>query len=98
MAKEIADVDFATGALDLDGLEKQLQSALPSIEAEAMVNASVADGALIAAGSGATAPPPVVVNITFGDVQMASDMDIEYVAKQVSDIIAAEVVTVGGAF
>ena len=64
LAKEIADVDFATGALDLDGLEKQLQSALPSIEAEAMVNASVADGALIAAGSGATAPPPVVVTPT----------------------------------
>ena len=63
-----------------------------------MINASVADAALIAAGNTAATPAPVMVNITFGDVQMASDMDIQEVAKEISDIIAAEVVTVGGAF
>lgn len=98
LAKEIADVNFETAALDLSSIDKQLKTALPNLEAEAMINASVSDAALIAAGSNAATSNPVQVNITFGDVQMASDMDIENVAKQISDIIAAEVVTVGGAF
>ena len=98
LAKEIADVNFEAATLDMSSLDKQLKTALPNLEAEAMINASVSDAALIAAGSNAATSNPVQVNITFGDVQMASDMDIQEVAKEISDIIAAEVVAVGGAF
>lgn len=97
LAKEIADVDFAPGAFDTSELTDQLQASMPTLEAEAAINASLADAIGLAGAAGGNVSP-VNVMIQFGDVQLASDMDIYDVADQISDIIAANVVRVGGRF
>ncbi len=97
IADGIASVDFAAGIFDTSSLISQFQSALPALEAEAVINASLADAIGLAGAAGGNVSP-VNVTIQFGDVQLASDMDIYDVADRISDIIAANVVRVGGRF
>ena len=99
LAKNIAGIDFAVAAIDTSQLARQLEVMLPDYSGKSAVSASLGGSyaPIGVAGAGATSVPVSVV-VQFGDVHMASDMDVYDVADQVSSIIASEVVKVGRRF
>lgn len=103
IADGIAEVDFSPTIFDSAELTKQLEAAIPALEAQAAIDASIGDvsaalGATVNDAAGSGSRSPMNVYIQFGDVQMLSDMDVQEVAQEIAYVIADSVVTKGGAF
>ena len=77
-----------------------MQNAIPT-DFDTEVNATASmnnSGFGTAAGAIGGALQSIVNNITFGDVTINSDTDIDEIARRVSDAIVSDVLVKGGAY
>ena len=85
---------------EMNDVAKDMEKAIPTnfdtdVQMTAAMNSAGIDSAAGAMGGGLQS---VVNNITFGDVTIKNDMDIEDIAHRVSDVIVSDIYVKGGAY
>ena len=81
---------------EMENVSKEMQDAIPK-SFDTDIRASIGGG-FDSAGQTAGGSPAYNVYISFGDVTMANDMDIEDVAHRVSDVIVNDIYVKKGAY
>ena len=97
LAESISDVEFAPSDFDAKAWAKDIEDTVGSINV-----GTAFDGDILhdISNDAATTPTQqnISVSINFGDVKLASDMDIRDVARKVSDYIVSDIMVKGGAY
>ena len=84
----------------MNEVAKDMENAIPTdFDADVQMAASMnGSGFGSAAGAIGGALQSIVNNITFGDVTINSDTDIDEIAHRVSDVIVSDIIVKGGAY